>query len=198
MIVAIPSRRPRGDRVEAGIYHVPPADGGRLGRSAGSRPKREKSLTQPRLTGSGRRLEVKLDKQLFDRREDRGPDHPQIGVLHRVDIEQEQLGQHGASFPDDVDVPPEHLVHLVGVATAVLSPDQIAEGPYRVRQIVEQDRERSPQLGSERLLSTPRGCLRLASDDLDQRPLGRQATAEAIDGRSQARMDLGYRQGSRV
>ncbi len=72
-------------------------------------------------------LKVELHQQLLDRREHRSMDHPQVGLLQRIDIEQRQISKHRPGPRTMSRFSPKHLICLIAVAASILSADQITK-----------------------------------------------------------------------
>jgi hypothetical protein len=110
-------------------------------RSAGEEPR----AVEPSFAAALDLFEVKLLQDLLDCGHDRALQHSQIRLLPRIDIEQDQFGQHSPGLVDEIQCPRRQLIDVVEVA-AVLRVDQVAENSRSVGQVVEHNGESASQV----------------------------------------------------
>jgi hypothetical protein len=66
---------------------------------------------------------------------------PQLFLLPWIDIQEHELGEHGAGLAHDFEHAFQGLVGAVPHAAAILGPDEVTKCAQSVREIVEHDRE---------------------------------------------------------
>ena len=98
-----------------------------------------------------------------------------------VNIEKRKLCEHRPCLLDNVHRSGMHFVDLFELAASELCSDQVAEAAHCLRQLVENNGERSPQLWAERALQPVASAAVLPADPEEDGSFGGQRPIEPVD-----------------
>src|SRR5829696_4374238 len=102
----------------------------RCSRAPTDRRSEKPGAVEPRFAAALASFEVKLLQDLLDCGQNRALQHPQIRLLPRIDIEQDQFGQRSPGLVDEILVS-SSATHPRRRGATVLRVDQVAESSHR-------------------------------------------------------------------